>query len=160
MNSTPVKVCGLTRLEDVLLAENLGAWALGFIFFRGSPRYVAPEQAGRLVQSVKNPAVLKVGVFVNSSMEEILSVVKTAQLTAIQLHGDETAEFCLSVKNSLSSLKLIKAFRPRQASDLPGIAAYSMCDAKLIDAFVHGEKAAPGGLLIGILRSKRRRTAI
>jgi phosphoribosylanthranilate isomerase len=135
-----IKICGLTRQEDVLFAENMGAWALGFIFHKGSPRYISPDQVGKL--TLQSPGVFKVGVFVDASQEEILQTVKTAQLTAIQLHGDETPRFCSELKSALPGHKMIKAFRLQSEDELSLIPPYSMCDARLVDAFEPGK---PGG---------------
>jgi phosphoribosylanthranilate isomerase len=133
-----IKICGLTRQEDVSFAEAMAAWAVGFIFHPKSPRYIAPEEAGKLLSQ----RALRVGVFVSSSQEEILTAVKAARLGGIQLHGDETPEFCSRLKAALPEHKIIKAFRLRSENELSLIPAYSMCDARLVDAYVEGQ---PGG---------------
>jgi phosphoribosylanthranilate isomerase len=135
-----IKICGLTRQEDVQQAEDLGAWAVGFIFHHPSPRYIEPEQVAKLLTG--NPATLRVGVFVNLPKEKVVEIAQTARLTAIQLHGDETPEFCSAIKAVLPRHQLIKAFRLKSENELRKISDYSMCDARLIDAFVEGK---PGG---------------
>ena len=88
-----VKVCGITRLADAALASELGASAIGFVFWNGSPRAVSLAQAAEIVSEI--PAdVAAIGVFVNPSKEWVGEVVAKVGLTAVQFHGDETTEFC------------------------------------------------------------------
>ena len=87
-----VKICGITNIEDALLCESLGADALGFIFYKGSKRFIEPEAAGKIISEL-SPFTLKVGVFVNSSPEEINKTAKEIKLNAVQLHGDETSGY-------------------------------------------------------------------
>lgn len=82
------KICGIRRAEDALLAAELGAWALGFIFWPRSPRYVDPGQAGAIVGTLP-PFVTPIGVFVNQPREEVLAIAEAVKLGAVQLHGDE-----------------------------------------------------------------------
>jgi len=86
---TFVKVCGITRLEDAKAALAAGATALGFVFWPSSPRAVTPEQAAGIISALPY-GTNAVGVFVNQPAEEIDRAVRTAGLTAVQLHGDET----------------------------------------------------------------------
>jgi phosphoribosylanthranilate isomerase len=89
--SFPVKVCGITRREDAVLAASLGATRIGLVFWSRSPRAVTPEAARHIVSAL--PAgVQAVGVFVNAGPAEVRSVVHEAGLTAVQLHGDEAVE--------------------------------------------------------------------
>jgi phosphoribosylanthranilate isomerase len=94
-----VKICGITRVKDGEMASGLGADALGFVFWPGSPRYVAPEVARRITERVP-PHVMKVGVFVDEPVEQVVRVFERAGLTAAQLHGHESPEYCreLSVR--------------------------------------------------------------
>jgi phosphoribosylanthranilate isomerase len=85
-----IKVCGITRAEDAHAAIRFGANALGFNFYPRSPRYLAPEQAARILQDLPG-VVLKVGVFVNARPLEVKEIAQTAGLNVVQLHG-ETAE--------------------------------------------------------------------
>ena len=85
-----IKICGITRLEDALLAADLGASAIGFVFWEKSPRYVEPAVATKIVRHL--PAdVATVGVFVNANVNEISRISSRVGLSAVQLHGDETA---------------------------------------------------------------------
>jgi phosphoribosylanthranilate isomerase len=138
MAQAKIKICGMTRQADVLFAASLGAWAVGFIFHRKSPRYIDPHIVGTLGSS----KALKIGVFVNSSHEEILATVKTARLSGVQLHGDESPELCSQLKGGLEGKVLIKAFRLKSEAELAQVSRFGMCDARLVDAYVEG---LPGG---------------
>ena len=102
-----VKVCGITTVQDALEAAEEGAAALGFNFYPGSPRYVAPDSA-RDITARLPPFVTPVGVFVNAGTpQEVELMARRAGVSAIQLHGDESAEFCLQ----LASWPVIRAVR-------------------------------------------------
>lgn len=88
-----IKICGITRVQDADLAANLGATAIGFIFWPGSPRYIAPEDARAIVQR-RSSKVSAVGVFVNEPAERVREIMDMAQLDAAQLHGAESPEYC------------------------------------------------------------------
>lgn len=83
-----IKVCGITRLTDALHATRQGATALGFVFWRKSPRFITPERA-REITSELPPNVTPIGVFVNESVEGIRAVAARSGITTVQLHGDE-----------------------------------------------------------------------
>lgn len=88
-----VKVCGLTRVADAVLASELGACAIGLVFWPRSPRAITTEAAAQIVAAL--PAeVLAVGVFVNAPQESVCEVIEEAGLTGVQLHGEETPEYC------------------------------------------------------------------
>jgi len=93
---TRIKICGLTRPEDVQAAVAEGADALGFVFYPASPRYVTPELAAKLMALVP-PAVMTVGLFVNASLEEVARTVAVAPVSLLQFHGDETPEQCAAL---------------------------------------------------------------
>ncbi|HUT62405.1 MAG TPA: phosphoribosylanthranilate isomerase [Anaerolineae bacterium] len=101
-----VKICGITRPEDALYAEKLGASAIGFVFFRKSPRYIVPEKAVEISQNL-GPFIARVGVFVDEDQDTIRNIIKTVRLTAVQLHGSESPEYI----ESLKGINIIKAFR-------------------------------------------------
>ena len=90
---TLVKVCGITSLADALAAVDAGADALGFNFYRPSPRYIAPPDARKIIDQLPE-SVLKVGVFVNEGIHSVVRIAEEAGLSAVQLHGDESPEYC------------------------------------------------------------------
>lgn len=93
---TRAKICGITRVEDVHAVVNAGCDAIGFVFYPPSPRSVTLAQAEILIQTV--PAYVQaVGLFVNSSADEIQTILKTVPLDILQFHGDETPEQCWSI---------------------------------------------------------------
>lgn len=93
MTGARVKVCGITRREDALLAADLGASAVGFVFWPHSPRYVEPEAAAEIARAL--PAdVAPVGVFVDPAVDDVRRIAARVGLAAVQLHGDEPATLC------------------------------------------------------------------
>ncbi len=93
MARAKVKVCGITRRDDALLAADLGASAIGFVFWPRSPRYVEPETAAALAREL--PAdVAPVGVFVDPAVSDVRRIAELVGLAAVQLHGDEPATLC------------------------------------------------------------------
>jgi phosphoribosylanthranilate isomerase len=130
---TRVKVCGITNLEDALAALEAGAELLGFNFYARSPRYVTPAEARRVVERLPE-GVECVGVFVNEAAPaEVERVAREAGVGAVQLHGDESAEFC----GALRGFKTIKALRVAPDFKVEDAAAYPT-DAVLLDAYVAG----------------------
>jgi len=125
---TEIKICGMTRGEDALFAASCGVDALGFIFYAPSPRYVTPEEA-RLIISALPIEVIKVGVFVNQDASEIQEIFDFCGLDLIQLHGDETPDYC---GNFLPTL-LIKAVSLSSETDLVTLATYPV-RALLVDS--------------------------
>lgn len=132
---TRVKICGITELEDALKAVEYGADALGFVFFDKSPRNISPQTAA-LIASELPPFVTTVGVFVNESPDRIRAISDEVRLSCVQLHGDESPEFCASL-----GLKVIKALRVKNKADINMLRAYSV-SAYLLDTYKAG---VPGG---------------
>ena len=142
MGRVRIKMCGTTRREDAEYAVRIGIDALGFIFVKNSPRYIDPEHAGRLISELP-PFVSRVGVFVNQSLDAIKIITAAAGLTQLQLHGDESPEFCRDLKRWNASLSICKAFSVGGARPVPPCADYAgAIDSVLLDTYVHG---APGG---------------
>jgi phosphoribosylanthranilate isomerase len=138
---TKVKICGITNLEDALLSAKFGADALGFNFYEKSPRYIAPEKAREITEQLP-PEILKVGVFVNESLEQIAEIAAIAKLDALQLHGEETPEFARELK-AKTNLEIIKAFRVSPAFKPEDVLNYET-DAILLDAYSPKEHGGTG----------------
>ncbi|MCW5298144.1 phosphoribosylanthranilate isomerase [Herbaspirillum lusitanum] len=96
MSRTRIKICGLTRAEDVVAAVAAGADAIGFVFYAKSPRYVTADVAAQLI-SAAPPFVSTVGLFVNAGAEEVAAILQQAPLSLLQFHGDETPEQCAAI---------------------------------------------------------------
>ncbi|GAG13690.1 unnamed protein product, partial [marine sediment metagenome] len=133
----PVKICGITRAEDARLAVNLGAAALGFIFYPLSPRYVAPSQARTIADTVRSHTRL-VGVFVNSLPEKINAIVDEVSLDLVQLSGDEPPESCQGV-----TVPIIKTFHVGANFDPAATLSYDI-HAFLLDTRQPGSYGGTG----------------
>lgn len=130
-----VKVCGITRLEDALLAEALGASAVGFVL-APSRRHISPEMA-REIGLALGPFLVRVGVFVNEPPEAVLRTMERARLQVAQLHGEEPPEWALQIRKHYP---VIKAFRLSGPAD-PSWAHYP-ADALLLDGKTPGSGQA------------------
>jgi phosphoribosylanthranilate isomerase len=133
-----VKICGIGSLEDARLALDLGADALGFNFWSGSPRYVEPAVAREIITRL-GPFGSYVGVFVNETAAIIHELVSDLRLTAVQLHGDESLEF----SSGLAPLKVIKAIRVGPGFD-PASVREHPASAILLDARVGSNYGGTG----------------
>ena len=114
-----LKICGITNYKDALHAKNAGATAIGFIFYSKSPRYIDIENAKKIIMS--SSGLKKIGIFVNESKNIINDVINELNLDAIQLHGNETPEFCNNFK-----VPVIKALSVSKKSDLNVINNYDV----------------------------------
>jgi len=120
---TLVKICGITNLDDALAAVAAGADALGFNFYKPSPRYITPQHAREIVEQLPEP-VLKVGVFVNEeSPDEVRSIANEAGIRALQLHGDETPAYCSELA---ADYYVIKTFAVSDAFDVQTAKSYEV----------------------------------
>ncbi len=124
-----IKVCGLTNKKDALAVVNLDVWAVGFIFYKKSSRYVEPKDVKKIIDALSSKT-LTVGVFVNQEEQEINDIVKTCGLKAVQFHGDETPKECMKIKG----VKTIKAIRVKNKKDILKAAKYKT-DYLLFDTF-------------------------
>jgi len=122
-----VKICGITRLEDALAAERLGADALGFNFWPGSRRYVDPAVATDIVRRLP-PLVTPVGLFVNQSESEMIDIAQRTGVRVLQLHGDEPPELCVRLP-----FPVIKAIRVDAVKTLSILVSYQVA-AFVLDA--------------------------
>lgn len=119
MQRTRVKICGLTRDEDVGAAVQAGADALGFVFYPASPRFVTAARAGALM-AVMPPFVTPVALFVNATREEVLEVARLAPFALLQFHGDETPAECAAIAGAVGR-PFMRVFRMKpdtSAADL------------------------------------------
>ena len=130
---TRIKICGLTRPEDVLVAIEAGADALGFVFYPPSPRFIDIERAASLVQLVP-PFVTTVGLFVNAEPQVVRETLAAVPLHLLQFHGDEGEAYCRQFDRPY-----VKAARMKPGIDLLQYAsAFPSAQAILLDAFVEG----------------------
>ena len=126
-----VKICGLTNYEDASAAMDMGADLLGFNFYPKSPRYIAPEKAMTIIN--KLPGFIDIaGVFVNESLERIHKTKNLCKLDWVQLHGDESPEFCREFLSH--NVKIMKAIRVKDQTDIERADSF-FTDAILLDAF-------------------------
>ncbi|MBL8444854.1 MAG: phosphoribosylanthranilate isomerase [Zoogloeaceae bacterium] len=133
MNRTRIKICGLTRIEDVFAAVDAGADAIGLVFYPPSPRFVSFERAAELVRAVP-PFVTTVGLFVNPAPAFVEQALKTVPLQLLQFHGDESEAECARFGRPW-----IKAARVRAGIDLVEFcSSHPSAVGILLDAFVEG----------------------
>lgn len=141
MTPTRVKICGLTRLQDAELAVELGAWALGMVFYAPSPRRCSLEQAARIAAALRRRAEL-CGVFVNAHLDEIVHTAEEVGLSMVQLHGDEGPSFCAEVARRTGA-RVVKAVQVSDAGDAREMERFHV-DFHLADA--RSTRAAGAGL--------------
>ncbi|MGB3493965.1 MAG: phosphoribosylanthranilate isomerase [Elainellaceae cyanobacterium] len=157
-----VKICGITQINQGQAIAQLGATALGFICAHSSPRYVEASKIRQIVDALplnetsSLPRIDRVGVFVDVSIDHIVDVVTQGRLSAVQLHGQESVEFCRTLRTALQSsqdstqasikfrtpdslhapIEIIKAFRVRSPETLADTHRYSdVVDTLLLDAY-------------------------
>lgn len=137
MSAVRSKICGITRIEDALVAAAAGADAIGFVFYEKSPRAVTVEQAQRIVAALP-PFVTTVGLFVNAGRKVLREVLASVPLDVLQFHGDESQADCEG-----HGRPYIKALRVRAGDDIAAqVAQYASASGILLDTFVDG---VPGG---------------
>jgi phosphoribosylanthranilate isomerase len=136
-----IKICGITKEDDASLAMSLGADYLGFNFYKESPRKVSPKMVDEIMGKLP-PFIIPVGVFVDEDPKEIGKVIKRSAIKMLQLHGNETPEYCKAIKQACG-LPVIKGFRVADDTIIETIKPYlDVIDYILLDTFVEGE---PGG---------------
>ncbi len=134
-----IKICGITNADDAFHAASLGANALGFIFSKNSPRYVSPQTVEEITPFLP-PFIQLVGVFVDAEKAEIEETMQRCRLDVVQLHGQETPEFCLRMNR-----RVIKAFRVAEPEDVEALAQYQgMISAALLDTKVKNMEGGSG----------------
>ena len=137
---TKIKICGLTRTEDIEMVNEFLPDYVGFVFAK-SRRQVSSEQAKELKKKLK-PEIKAVGVFVNEKAENIAEIANQGIIDLIQLHGDEDAVYCRQLRN-LTQTPIIKAVRVRDEEDLAGIEEFD-CDYYLFDTLSSKEYGGTG----------------
>jgi phosphoribosylanthranilate isomerase len=136
---TRIKVCGITRSDDVRVAADAGVDAIGLVFYPQSPRYVAPAQAHAITTCLP-PFVTTVALFVNPMVDEVQRVIDTLPIDCLQFHGDEPAAFCQQFGRPY-----IKAIRVHAGTDiLTAIQRYATAAGVLLDAFQQGVYGGTG----------------
>ncbi len=126
-----VKICGITNLADAQLAAELGAWALGMIFYEPSPRRCSLSEAQRIVTQLRRKLEL-CGVFVNAPLREVVELSEALGLSMLQLHGDEGPSFCAEVKRRTGA-RVIKAAQVSGPGDVRDLERFHV-DFHLLDA--------------------------
>lgn len=139
---TRIKICGLTRPQDVQSAIAAGADAVGFVFYAKSPRYIAAAAAGQLIAQIP-PFVTPVGLFVNATAEEVQAIIRQAPIALLQFHGDETPEQCAAIAKVVNRpfIRAIRVKEGMQPADLLKYesdyrAASTLFTGLLLDTFV------------------------
>jgi len=138
MTRVKVKICGVRTTEEALASIEAGADALGFNFWPHSARYVTAKSASEVIKNI-SPISCKVGVFVNEEANRITDIASELGLNAVQLHGDESPEFC----QRLGPIKTIKAIRVAPDFDLSLIEQYRV-DMVLLDSSIEGRYGGTG----------------
>ena len=139
MTAPRIKICGITRIEDALAAAQLGAHAIGLVFFAGSPRAVTPQQARDIIAALP-PFVVPVGLFVNADVQAVRATIAAAPVQLLQFHGDETPQYCAGF-----GLPYLRAVRVRPGVDLLQYAReFHAARGLLLDAYVDGVHGGTG----------------
>jgi phosphoribosylanthranilate isomerase len=155
MSAPPrIKLCGITTVDDAQLAAEVGAWAVGMVFWPGSPRRCAVDDAAAIAASVRRRVEL-CGVFVNAPLDEVAAVSDAVGLTLVQLHGDEGPVFCAEVARRTGA-RVMKAMRVRSGEDLQALTAFRNVDFHVVDAHVEGEWGGTGQTVDWSLLAGRR----
>ena len=137
-----VKICGITNLEDALAAVEAGADALGFNFYPRSPRFIEPADARRIIEQLPE-TIMSVGVFVNEGEpEQVERIAELVGLKAVQLHGDESPQYC----RALRSRFVIKALRVGDGFTPQSVKEYET-DAILLDAYAGNARGGTGRVI-------------
>ncbi len=132
-----IKICGITNAADARLASSMGANAIGFIFYRGSERYIAPDEAAGIIKTLPEH-ITKVGLFVHESMKTVREISHATGLSAVQLIGDYAPDDLFGFETSI-----IKVFRVGNAFDPASVRPF-VVDAYLLDTHKQGRYGGTG----------------
>jgi len=133
-----IKICGITNLEDALAASFSGADAIGFVFYKKSPRYITPKKAAN-ISRILPKGISRIGVFVNPKEKDIKKISRLCALDMLQFHGEESPEFCARFKK----YKVIKAFKANKNLDFLQVKKYRTF-AYLFDTFSRHKAGGTG----------------
>lgn len=133
-----VKICGITNLADALAAVKYGADALGFIFYKKSPRYINPQAACEIISKLP-PFITTVGIFVNETSEIIMDIREKCSLNLLQLHGEEPPEFLKMLKGGV-----IKALRVKDNTSPEIIKRFPAANGFLLDSYTKDDYGGSG----------------
>ncbi|MFY9261348.1 MAG: phosphoribosylanthranilate isomerase [Gallionella sp.] len=137
--TTRIKICGITRVADLINVAHAGADAIGLVFYPPSPRNVNIQQAVELLAHLP-PFITVVGLFVNASADTVRAVMAQVNLDVLQFHGDESPDYCTQFGKPY-----LKAIRVKAGVDLPQCAArYASAQGLLLDAYVEGIHGGTG----------------
>jgi phosphoribosylanthranilate isomerase len=132
-----IKICGITNLDDALASADMGADALGFNFYKKSPRYIEPDKAAEIIAQLP-PFIIPIAIFVNEREERIREILAGTCIQGVQFHGDETPEFCQRF-----GTRVIKAFQVKDKESLKHMAHYRV-SAYLLDSYRDGLRGGTG----------------
>lgn len=135
---TRIKICGITNIDDALMAIDAGADALGFNFVPGTPRYLKDTKAAANIIEQLPPFITTVGLFVNADAEVIQGTTDECHLDLLQLHGEESPQFCQSLNH-----RIIKAVRIKNESSVSHLSDYRV-SGYLLDTYVKGVLGGTG----------------
>ncbi|MBI3599240.1 MAG: phosphoribosylanthranilate isomerase [Nitrospinae bacterium] len=146
---TKVKICGITNLEDAVYAAECGADAVGFIFYQKSPRFIERKTAKEIIRNLP-PFITTVGVFVNHDIEDVIKTAQDCRLNAVQLHGDESPDYCSKIpllspftKGGVRGIKIIKAIRVESKDSFKKMTGYGV-SAFLLDSYSENSYGGTG----------------
>ncbi len=160
---TRVKICGITSLHDAELAVELGAWALGLIFYEGSPRQCSVVEAQRIVATLRRKVEV-CGVFVNAPLEEVVETSEEVGLSMLQFHGEEGPSFCAEAarRNGARVIKAAQVSGPGDVRDLERFHVdFHLLDARSEASEREGLRGGTGETFDwGLVAARRSRTPL
>ena len=131
-----IKICGITKPKQALAIAQMGVDYLGYICVPASPRFINPEQVAEITDILQDYKLGHVGVFLDADMAKIAAYIEIANINSIQLHGNESVEFCQELRSEFPEIKLIKAFRVKNQQILSEVISYTnYVDVVLLDAY-------------------------
>ncbi len=146
ISKTKIKICGITNIQNALLAAELGADFIGLIFYEQSKRFVEDKKAREICKALasKYPNVNKVGVFVEEKIDNIVKRINLIGLDLAQLHGNESNDFIIELKKKVSKIKIIMAIRVKEDTDLVNEIINTCADYLLLDTYTEDSYGGTG----------------